>query len=90
MRRQTTEEKAQRILREELDKLAWTGGDLVCRAKDDGRKTRIARRLRTETAVTLKWIARELQMGTWTHVANRLQNAKSKNESNQQDELGLV
>ena len=46
--------------------------------------------MRAETAVTLKWIAKELHMGTWTHVANRLQNAKEKNESNQQDELGFV
>jgi hypothetical protein len=54
------------------------------------REIRIARHLRAETAVTLKWIAAELNLGTWTHVANRLQNAKDKNESNQQNELGLV
>ncbi|MCU0784543.1 MAG: hypothetical protein MUF81_10985 [Verrucomicrobia bacterium] len=89
-RRETTEEKARRILQEELDKLGWTGAELNRRAKGDARKIRIARRLRTETAVTLKWIAAELHMGTWTHVANRLQNAKDKNESRQQDELGLV
>ena len=64
--------------------------ELPQRAKGGGRKIRIARRLRTETAVTLKWIAAELNMGIWTHIANRLQNAKDKDESNQQDELGLV
>jgi len=32
----------------------------------------LARRLRAETSVTLKWIAEHLHMGTWTHVANRL------------------
>jgi len=89
-RRETTEEKARRILREELDRLGWTGAELIRRAKGDARKIRIAQRLRAETSVTLKWIAEALQMGTWTHVANRLQNAKGKNESNQQDELGLV
>ena len=36
------------------------------------RKVRLARRVRAETSVTLKWIAAELHMGTWTHVANRL------------------
>jgi hypothetical protein len=28
-----------------------------------------ARRLRVETAVTLKWLAAELHMGSWTQVA---------------------
>jgi hypothetical protein len=46
--------------------------------------------LRAETAVTLKWIAKELHMGNWTHVANRLQNEKAQNKSNHQHELELV
>jgi hypothetical protein len=33
---------------------------------------RIARRLRAETMMTLKWIAGTLQMGAWTHVSNLL------------------
>jgi len=40
--------------------------------------------------LTLKWIARELHVGVWTHVANGLQQAKEKNESNHQHELTLV
>ena len=40
--------------------------------KGDKRKIRIAKRLREETTMTLKWIAEQLHMGTWTHVANRL------------------
>jgi len=71
-RRETTEEKARRILHEELDQLGWTVAELGHRAKGDARKIRIARRLRTETAVTLKWIAAALHMGTWTHVSNLL------------------
>ncbi|NOS72050.1 MAG: hypothetical protein HOP33_19260 [Verrucomicrobia bacterium] len=89
-RRETTEEKARRILNEELDKLGWTGAELARRAKGDARKICIAQRLRAETAVTLKWIAAELNMGTWTHVANRLQNAKGKTEPNNQHELTFV
>ncbi len=89
-RQETTEEKARRILNEELDKLGWPGAELERRPKGDTRKIRIAQRLRAETAVTLKWIAAELNMGTWTHVANRLQNAKGKNDSNNQSELRLV
>jgi hypothetical protein len=60
------------------------------RSKVDARKIWIARRLRVETAVTLKWIAAELHMGTWTHVGNRLQNTKDKGKSTNQHELGFV
>jgi putative transposase len=74
-RQETTEEKARRILNEELDQLDWTSAELGRYAKGDSRKVQIARRLRTETAVTLKWIAKELQMGTWTYVSNLLAQA---------------
>jgi len=35
-------------------------------------KVLVAQRLRQETTVSLKWIAQQLEMGSWTHVANRL------------------
>src|ERR1035437_4592239 len=89
-RRETTEQKARRILNEELDKLGWTGAELARRPKGEARKVRIARRLRVETAVTLKWIAEQLHMGTWTHVANHLQHPKEKSEPNNQHEPRLV
>ena len=87
-RRETTEEKAARILREELDKLGWTGAELVQRAKGDARKIRIAHRLREETAVTLKWIATELHMGSWTNVSNLIARAQASASINQ-TELSL-
>ena len=59
-------------MNEELDKLGWTGTELAQRAKGDVRKIRIARRLRKETAVTLKWIAAELHLGNWPHLSNLL------------------
>ena len=65
-------------MNEEPDKLGWT------------RKIRIARRLRAETAVLLKRIAVELHMGTWTHVANRLQQANRDAEPEDQNELKLL
>jgi transcriptional regulator with XRE-family HTH domain len=89
-RRKTTEEKARRILKEELDKLGWTGAELAKRAKGQVRKIQIAGRLRAETAVTLKWIAKELHMSTWTHVANRLQKTKAKDDVGHQDQINLV
>ena len=75
IRRETAEAKARRVLGEELDKLGWTEADLVRQAKGDVRKVHIARRLRSETAVTLKWIAQNLHMGVWTYVSNQLQNS---------------
>lgn len=87
-RQETTEEKARRILHEELDKLGWNAAELVQRARGDVRKICIAHRLRAETAVTLKWIAKELHMGTWTHVSNLLAQPPHANVSNQ-TELNL-
>ena len=43
----------------------------------DKRKVRIALRPRRETTMTLKWIAKQLAMGTWANVARRLHEAKS-------------
>ena len=74
--KESEEHKAERILKEELARLNWTARDLKATLKGDKRKVRIARRLRTETTMTLKWIAERLSMGTWTHVANRLYHAK--------------
>jgi hypothetical protein len=88
-RRETTEEKARRILQEELDKAGWTEKDLEARSKGDRRKVRMARRLRTETSVTLKWISQHLHMGTWSHAASRLYHAKMNIESDQQNEFKL-
>ena len=38
----------------------------------------------------LKWIAKELHMGDWTHVANRLQKAKVRVNAGHQDQFNLV
>ena len=40
------------------------------------RKVRIALRRRRETTMTLKWIAEQLAMGTWTNVTRRLYEAQ--------------
>ena len=57
---------------------AWTAEDLKARRKGDAKKVRLAQRLRAETTMTLKWIAGELQMGTWTHVSNLLSKQRRK------------
>jgi putative transposase len=70
--REAAEEKAQRVVAEELKRLKWRETDLAARRKGDPGKVRMARRLRAETTMTLKWIAERLKMGAWTHVTNRL------------------
>jgi REP element-mobilizing transposase RayT len=73
---ESAEEKAQRIVVEEMRRLGWRETDLEQHRKGDRRKVKIARRLRQETTMTLKWIADRLKMGTWTHVTNRLYHRK--------------
>jgi len=73
--RESEEHKARRIIQEELARLKWTLRDLQSTRKGDPRKIRIAKRLRAQTTMTLKWIAAQLHMGTWTHVANRIYHA---------------
>lgn len=61
--RETEEHKAERIVAAELARLKWTARDLEQTRKGDRRKIKIARRLRTETTMTLKWISARLHMG---------------------------
>ncbi len=61
---------AERVVQEELRRRRWTKLDLTQRRKGDPEKVAIARRLRRESAMSLKWIAERLQMGTWTYVSN--------------------
>ena len=69
---EAAEQRIKRIVQEELKSLGWKSAELGRRLKGDPEKIRIARRLRTEMTVTLKWMAVCLVMGTWTYVANRL------------------
>ena len=71
-RDETEQAKALRIVQEELKRRGWTKAELKRRRKGDEAKVALARRLREETAVSLRWIAENLYMGTWTHVSNRL------------------
>jgi putative transposase len=73
-RAQTEEQIAERIVRAGMKELGWAEQELRIRRKSDRAKVRIAREVRRRTAVDLKWIARRLEMGTWTHVSNLLRN----------------
>jgi hypothetical protein len=70
--RECGQAKAEGMLREELARLGWADQDLRGHRKGDGRKVRIAARLRRETTMTLAWIAKRLQMGAPGHVAGLL------------------
>ncbi len=75
-RRESGEARAQRLVREGLSALGWTEKDLSHRRKGDKAKVKLARRLRRETTMTLRWIADRLQMGSWTYVSNLLREDK--------------
>jgi hypothetical protein len=64
LRRESAEVKAERIVAEELKRLGWNEGDLVIRRKSDPGKLGMGARLRLETTLTLKAIARRVQSGT--------------------------
>jgi REP element-mobilizing transposase RayT len=74
---QSAEEKARRIIREELATLGWKETHLGQRRKGDAGKVRIAGRLRRETTVSKRWIAEELSMGSVSNVTYCLR-ARSK------------
>jgi len=71
-RQESREEKAERVVREDLRRQGWKEKDLPGLPKGDKSNVARARRLRRETTMSLKWIARRLQMGSWTHVSNLL------------------
>jgi hypothetical protein len=75
-RDETEQAKALRIVQQELKRAGWTKTELKRRRKGDETKVALARRLREETTVSLRWIAENLHMGTWTHVSNRLHHCR--------------
>ena len=62
----------QRLVSEALHALGWTEKELSQRRQGDKKKVKLARRLRTETTMTLRWIGDRLRMGSWTYVSNLL------------------
>jgi len=69
-RQVTAEQRATRVLAEELKRRGWDTAELKRRKKSDQAKAEIARRLRQETTATWEWIARGLLMGASGYAAN--------------------
>ena len=87
-RQETDLQKAERVVKEVLGRLGWEEDDLRARRKGHRAKVMLARRLRQETTMSLKWIAQRLQMGSWTCVSNLL-NEQSQTQPQAQEELLL-
>ncbi len=62
-RAETAVARAERIVAEELQRLGWREADLAWLAKGDAGKVAAAVRLRAETVLPVKWIAKPLHMG---------------------------
>ena len=71
-RQESAEEKAECIVREALGSAGVKEQALGQLPKAAPAKLAVARRLRAETTVSLKWIATRQRMGTWTYLNNRL------------------
>jgi hypothetical protein len=69
---QTDEQKAEAIIRARLKELGWAKTGLEARRKSDPQKVALARDLRGQTTVSLKWIAQRLEIGACMHVSNLL------------------
>jgi putative transposase len=82
-RRESAEEKAERIVLEELRKAGLRREELANRAKGDPVKVAVAVRLRRETTMTLKWISGRLEMGAWTHLNKRLYQQRQEDQRSQ-------
>jgi hypothetical protein len=70
--KESAQEKARRLIREELRRIGWGQSQLKQRRKGDPAKIQMALHLRQETTMTLGWIAEQLHMGTKTHLAHLL------------------
>jgi putative transposase len=71
-RQETAEAEAEVIIVAELKRHRWREEDLSRRAKGDRVKVALAKRLREETVMTVKWIAERLQMGAPGYVNHLL------------------
>jgi len=80
LHRETAEQKASRIISEEMSRLGWKETDLVSRLKNHPDKLVIATRVRKETTLSIRWIAARLQMGTYKSLKSMLQERMNADE----------
>jgi hypothetical protein len=64
LHRETAEQRANRIIAEELARRGWQESELATRRRSDPDKPASAARLRSETTLPIKWIAVRVPIGT--------------------------
>ena len=84
-RHESQAEKAERIIAEALELAGAEESCLEGMLKGDPLKVQIAKSLREQTTVSLKWIAQRLKMGVWTHVSHKLYQERRQNSANTKD-----
>jgi hypothetical protein len=71
---------AEGVVAEDLRRRGREEAELTLRRKADPEKVEMAWRSRHETTMTLKWVAKRLKLGAWTHVSNCLVQKRKENE----------
>jgi REP element-mobilizing transposase RayT len=69
-RKETDEQRAERLVREWMQSLGWSETEITLRPKGDPKKTQLALRLREETPMTRQWIAQRLSMGSASYISH--------------------
>jgi putative transposase len=80
---ESAERKAARIVSEERAILSLSVEQLQLLPSHSEAKLRVARRLRQETTMSLKWVAQQLGIGCWKYLSNLL--AEERNDPTQRD-----
>ena len=62
LRRESAEDKAQRIIKEHLQRLGWQESERLSQPKSAPGKLPLAARLQRETALSLKWITARVHL----------------------------
>ena len=73
--------KAERVIREEVERLGWNEGELCQRPKGDPAKLAMAGRLRRETTLALPRSAARLHSGAWKSRNAKLYRWRKANET---------
>jgi hypothetical protein len=87
--RESAQAKAERLIAEACRLEAVSQEQLEQWQKGHPFKVELALKLRTQTTVTVEWIAHRLQMGTRGHAAHLLSGAKNRNLDVNQPTVGI-
>ena len=72
-------EKVQRLISEKLSSAGWDRARLGREPKGHPMKIRIAQEIREQSTMSMKWIAAELSIGSWTYLNKLLRRERLSN-----------